>query len=215
MRGITPMLAGAGWAATLSSFFVCMVYNVLISLSLVYMVQGGKQPWSEANYVRKDGCNTAALKSTTSAELFFYQDTVKLFNEKSCEPFEYGEATVYAWGLYIGVLITWILCFASVIKGAKSIQYITAVTVPVKWICLICLIVFFVGLNKSDGGSGIDYYIGNAKFPIGNLDDGTPVYYDAKLARPEIIQDAYLWTLYSVGLGVGIFFSYASYNHVK
>lgn len=38
MRGITPRLAGAGWAATLSSFFVCMVYNVLIGLSLVYMV---------------------------------------------------------------------------------------------------------------------------------------------------------------------------------
>lgn len=89
------------------------------------------------------------------------------------------------------------------------------VTVPVKVICLICLIVYFAGLNKSDGGKGLDYYLGDESFPIGNLDDGTVVYYDAKLARPEIIQDSYLHVLYSVGLGVGIFFSYGSYNHIK
>jgi len=40
LRGITPRLAGAGWAASIAGFFVCMVYNILIGLSLVYMVSG-------------------------------------------------------------------------------------------------------------------------------------------------------------------------------
>jgi hypothetical protein len=42
LRGITPRLAGAGWAASIAGFFVCMVYNILIGLSLVYMIAGGK-----------------------------------------------------------------------------------------------------------------------------------------------------------------------------
>ena len=87
MRGITPRLAGAGWAATLSSFFVVLVYNIMIALSLVYMVQGGKQPWAEQNYERSDGCNTASLRSTSSAELFFYQNTLKLFDKRTCDQF--------------------------------------------------------------------------------------------------------------------------------
>jgi SNF family Na+-dependent transporter len=62
MRGIIPRLAGVGWAATLSSFFVCMVYNILIGLSLVYMVEGASQPWSKENFVRSMGCNTATMR---------------------------------------------------------------------------------------------------------------------------------------------------------
>lgn len=122
---------------------------------------------------------------------------------------------MYAWGLYIATVITWILCFFSVIAGPKSIQYITMVTVPVKFICLIALIIFFTGLNKSDNGKGLGFYLGGEDFPVGNLDDGTVVYYDPKLSRAEVIQDSYLMVLYSVGLGVGIFFSYGSYQHIK
>lgn len=85
------------------------------------------------------------------------------------------------------------------------------VTVPVKFICLIALIIFFTGLNKSDNGKGLGFYLGGEDFPVGNLDDGTVVYYDPKLSRAEVIQDSYLMVLYSVGLGVGIFFSYGSY----
>ena len=40
-------------------------------------------------------------------------------------------------------------------------------------------------------------------------------YYDPKAVRGEIIMDSYVMVLYSVGIGVGIFFSYGSYNHIK
>ena len=89
------------------------------------------------------------------------------------------------------------------------------VTVPVKFICLIALIVFFTGLNNDVDGKGMGFYLGGEQFPVGTLDDGSTVYYDPKLSRPEIIQDAYIQVLYSVGLGVGIFFSYGSYQHIK
>jgi hypothetical protein len=74
---------------------------------------------------------------------------------------------------------------------------------------------FFIGLNDSDGGKGIGYYLGGDEFPIGYDEDGSELYYDPGLTRNEVIQDAYLMVIYSVGLGVGIFFSYSSYNHIK
>jgi len=89
------------------------------------------------------------------------------------------------------------------------------ITVPLKAICLICLIIFFTGLNSKAEGKGIGYYLGGEKFPIGELPDGTIDYYDATAVRGEIIMDSYIMVLYSVGLGVGVFFSYGSYNHIK
>jgi len=120
MRGITPRLAGAGWAASLSSFFVGMVYNILIGLSLVYLVLGSSQPWSADNFKRTMGCNTAALRQSTTSEIYFYTNVVKLFDEESCQSFEYGQETKFAWGLYLAVLITWLICFLCVMFGVKS-----------------------------------------------------------------------------------------------
>jgi SNF family Na+-dependent transporter len=99
--------------------------------------------------------------------------------------------------------------------GVRSSQYVVMVTVPLKFFCLIILIIFFAGLNKGADGKGIAFYLGGEKFPIGELADGSPAYYDPTLVRGEIIMDSYIMVLYSVGLGVGVFFSYGSYNHIK
>lgn len=130
-------------------------------------------------------------------------------------PFEYGEGTKFAWGLYISVFIVWLVCFLCVMFGPNSSQYVVMITVPMKIICLICLIIHFTGLNKKAGGDGIKYYLGGEQFPVGTLADGTIDYYDPKAVRGEVIMDSYVMVLYSVGIGVGIFFSYGSYNHVK
>lgn len=144
LRGITPRLAGAGWAASIAGFFIVMVYNVLIGLSLVYMVLGGKQPWASQNYKRSDGCNTAVMRSTTTSELYFYLDVVKLFNSQACAEFEYGDGTVFAWGLYAAVASTWIICFLCIIKGVKSSSYVVMLTCPLPFICLFFLMGYFI-----------------------------------------------------------------------
>ena len=215
LRGITPRLAGAGWAASISGFFVCMVYNVLIALSLIYMVTGGAQPWSEANYVRSDGCKTARMMETSSAELYFYLDTVKLFDSEACAQFQYGDQTVFSWGLYLAVLITWLIIFLCIMFGTKSASYVVMVTVPLPFICLFALMGFFVNFGKEEGNKGAAYYLGGEDYPIGTLPNGDVQYYDPTIYRGEIIQDAFLSVMYSVGLGVGVFFAYGSYNHIK
>ena len=41
LRGISPRLAGAGWAAAYSGFITCIVYCVLLGICLVYLVGSG------------------------------------------------------------------------------------------------------------------------------------------------------------------------------
>lgn len=155
------------------------------------------------------------MKSTTTSELYFYKDVVKLFDEQACSAFEYGDGTEFAWGLYLAVLITWLICFFCIMFGVKSSSYVVMLTVPLPFICLFALMAYFVGLNNSVGGDGIAYYLGGKEFPTGVLPDGTITYYDPRLSRGDIIQDSYLMVLYSVGIGHGIFFAYGSYNKIR
>ena len=155
------------------------------------------------------------MKSTTTSELYFYKDTVKLFNDIACAEFEYGDGTTFAWGLYVAVLITWLVCFLCIMFGVKSSSYVVMVTAPLPFLCLFALMAYFISFNNSVEGKGIAYYLGGEPFPIETLDDGTISYYEPRLVRGDIIQDSYLMVLYSVGIGHGIFFAYGSYNNIK
>lgn len=155
------------------------------------------------------------MRLSTTAEIYFYKNVTKLFDDELCQPFEYGQETIFSWDLYVAVFFVWLMCFFCVMFGVNSSQYVVMFTVPMKLICLICLIIHFTGLNKKAEGKGLAYYLGGERFPQGTLADGEIDYYDPKNVRGEIIMDSYVMVLYSVGLGVGVFFSYGSYNHIK
>lgn len=127
------------------------------------------------------------MRSTTTSELYFYLDVVKLFNSQACAEFEYGDGTVFAWGLYAAVASTWIICFLCIIKGVKSSSYVVMLTCPLPFICLFFLMGYFIKLNKSVNGNGIGYYLGGEKFPTGTTPDGTVVYYEPASKRGDII----------------------------
>jgi len=100
------------------------------------------------------------MKATTTSELYFYKDVVKLFDDEACAAFEYGDGTIFSWGLYLAVLITWLVCFLCIMFGVKSSSYVVMVTVPLPFICLFALMAYFIGLNNDAGGDGIAYYLG-------------------------------------------------------
>jgi SNF family Na+-dependent transporter len=80
-RGIMPNLAGVGWVASFSGFVVCLIYNMLLALTLYYMVVSGDMPWTMENW--RGGERPAPCKSTTglessTAELYLYMDVVKV-----------------------------------------------------------------------------------------------------------------------------------------
>jgi SNF family Na+-dependent transporter len=115
-----------------------------------------------------------------------------------------------AWGLWVCVLITWIICFLCIIKGPTSIGYVTMITEKIPYLFLFVLIAKFVGVNKSEGGKGIQFMWGSEPFPD---PDGVP--YDPSVNYGSLFTDAYNQVFFSVGVCVGVMYAYGSYNHIK
>jgi len=50
MRGIVPRLAGIGYVASFSGFVTALTYNILLGMSIIYLVQSGSEPWAGKNF---------------------------------------------------------------------------------------------------------------------------------------------------------------------
>ena len=89
LRGITPRLAGVGWAASFAGFISCVVYNILLGVSMIYLVQSGSQPWKEENLKRPSSCS----KSIPAAEIYLYMNVTKAYDETNCKVFQYDKTS--------------------------------------------------------------------------------------------------------------------------
>ena len=84
---------------------------------LVYMVNGGSQPWK--GYERPLGCQTAQMMNAPDPEIYLFMNVTKLFGSDSCEAFSLGDDTQIAWGLYI---VFWALMYDFPVPGFASIM---------------------------------------------------------------------------------------------
>ena len=84
-RGILPRLAGAGWAASIAGYITAIIYNILLAIVLIYLLQSGSQPWKE--YERPLACQTAQMMNAPDPEVYLFMSVTKLFGEESCEPY--------------------------------------------------------------------------------------------------------------------------------
>jgi SNF family Na+-dependent transporter len=164
MRGITPRLAGVGWVASFCGFVVCLIYNMLLSLTFYYMLFSSGMPWTEANWrdgVRPQSCTTAAKMSLSSAQLYLYIDVTKMIQEETCDGYDDGlDQPMFNVNMVGGMVLMWVICFAVLYKGVKTFQYITAILVPLTFVFLIILIILYLGLSGSKGGNAAGFYIG-------------------------------------------------------
>ena len=150
------------------------------------------------------------MMNAPDAEVWLFMNVTRLFGDESCEPYQYGEATQVAWGLYSAVVICWIICALVLIKGPKSIGMVTAVTATIPVIFLFILMGKFVGINKDVSGKGIQFYGGTEGFPDLN---GVPL--DPSTEYRSLFTDAYSQVFFSVGICTSIMYAYGSYNHIK
>ena len=122
MRGITPRLGGVGWAASFAGFISCVTYTILLGVSFAYLIASDKEPWSDKNYKRVQGCNSADRSEVGNAELYLYMNVTKVLDPESCNRFTYGtndpvfNASLFAW-----TTLTWIIVFFSILGGPKTI----------------------------------------------------------------------------------------------
>jgi len=196
-----------GWAASFAGFISCVVYNILLGVSMIYLVQSGSQPWKEENLKRPSSCS----KSIPAAEIYLYMNVTKAYDETNCKVFQYDKTDPkFNVELFVAVAVTWVICFLCVVGGPKSIGYVTSVTVILPFILLFVLLGKFVSLNNENGGKGFQYYLGGESI-IGK--DGT--LYDPAKNLDDIITDAYNQVFYSVGVCVGVMYAYGSYNKLR
>mmetsp|Transcript_1210 Transcript_1210/g.1367 ORF Transcript_1210/g.1367 Transcript_1210/m.1367 type:complete len:270 (+) Transcript_1210:34-843(+) len=167
LRGITPRLAGTGWAASFSGFVTAIVYNILLGLVLVYLFANGSQPWKDGEYSRPLACTTAAKSEIPNTELYLYMNVTALLSENTCERYSYGnDSGRFAGGLFAAVIVCWVIIFLCIIKGVKSSSYVVMVTATLPFVFLIILMTKFVGFNSEMEGKGLDYYFGSEEFPL-------------------------------------------------
>jgi SNF family Na+-dependent transporter len=216
LRGITPRLAGAGWAAAFSGFVTCVVYCILLGLSLYYMFSAGSLPWAAEDFERPLACDSSTTNSIPNSELYLYMNVTKVLGEKDCQRFEAGEdSNRFAGGLFVCVAISWVLCFLMVSRGVKTIQYPVSVTALLPFLFLVILIIIFLGINNDQEGLGIAYYFNTEQFAYPPNPDGTIAFQDQSLYRSSLIQDALLQVFFSVGVCYGVMFAYGSYNPTR
>jgi SNF family Na+-dependent transporter len=150
------------------------------------------------------------MMNAPNAELYLYMEVTKLFGAESCEQYKLGDPVQVAWGLYICVVVTWVLCFLSIMKGPTSIGYVTFITEKVPFLFLFILMAKFTTLNKKENGKGIEFMWGTEPFPD---PDGVP--YDPTQNYKTLFTDAYNQVFFSIGVCCGVMYAYGSYNPLR
>jgi len=72
---------------------------------------------------------------------------------------------------------------------------------------LFVLMAYYIGLNRDIEGKGMDFYLGGENSPS--------TFNPEDLSLNRLFIDAYNQVFFSVGVCVGVLFSYGSYNHIK
>jgi NSS family neurotransmitter:Na+ symporter len=220
LRGISPRLGGFGWVASFAGFITCIVYCIFLGMCMLYLVNGGSEPWEMAFEDRPLSCQTAAKASTNSAEIYLWNGVTKFFGDDTCSGFTVGkEATMFAGPLFLCAAISWVICFLCIIKGVKSSSYVVMITVPAPFVFMFALIAYYASLNASNlqegMSSGIDFMWSVEPVPLVSPGPMGEIYYDPASVNDKIFFDAITHAFFSVGVCVGVMYAYGSFNDIK
>lgn len=154
MRGIVPRLAGIGYVASFSGFVTALTYNILLGMSVIYLLNSGGEPWAGKNFDknRSLSCQTAEMMQKPSEEIYLYQKVVKLYGEDYCDVYSDGDAGAFSMPLFWSNLFCWAFCFFMLAMGPKAIEYKAMVTLPARFICIIIIVINYTGLNSEKEG---------------------------------------------------------------
>ncbi len=144
-------------------------YASIMSWSLIYFVKSFSLGWGNGT------------------ENFFYNTVLQL----SKSPSQIGS---FLPAIFIGIIITWVWIYFSILKGAKSVGKVVYITVILPWVILLILI--FRGITLPGAITGLAYLF-------------TPNF--TALADPEVWINAYSQVFFSISIGFGIMIAYGSF----
>lgn len=121
-----------GWGTLLVGFVIVCYYAVVMSWSMIYLVDSFNVTWGD------------------NAADFFYKDVLSLSDNV-------GQIGGIQWTVFLGLVITWVLIYFIIFKGPEIVSKVVMWTVPLP---IVLILVFIVrGLTLPGALEGLKFYL--------------------------------------------------------
>lgn len=149
LRGIVPRLAGIGYVASFSGFVTALTYNILLGMTIIYLLRSGSEPWAAKNFdkMRSLSCSTAEMMNKSAEEVYLFTEVVKLYGDQYCDVYSNGDPSSFSTSLFWSNLFCWAFSFLILAVGPRAIEIKAMLTVPARFILIIIFAVKFAALN--------------------------------------------------------------------
>lgn len=210
---MNPLLKGLGYAMVIVSWLIGLYYNVVISHVLYFLYSSftSELPWASCNNPwNTEHCLTADAKTVLNKTFVNSTDVVTkvLHDNSSRTPSEefyrfhvlqqtdsIDDFGTIQWHLALSLFIAWIVVFAVLLKGIKTLGKVVYFTAIFPYVMLTVL--FIRGVTLPGAGVGIEYYL-------------KPDF--ERLLDPHVWSDAATQIFYSLSACTGGLIAMASYN---
>ncbi|XP_065083593.1 sodium- and chloride-dependent glycine transporter 1 [Ochlerotatus camptorhynchus] len=208
---IAPLLKGAGPAIVIINFICSSYYNVIIAYPMLFLWKSmqAQLPWESCNnewntprclelggqgraqILMNNSMLSPAERWRTPADEFFHNEILHISD---------GIETVgsIVWPLFVCNAISWVVIYACIINGVKSIGKVVYFTATFPFVVL--GILFVRGITLPGAAEGIRFYIMPQWSELTNL---------------KVWADAAIQIFFSLGPGWGGIVNMASYNQFK
>ncbi|KAG8190905.1 hypothetical protein JTE90_014386 [Oedothorax gibbosus] len=147
---MVPAFKGVGYAQVVSLVYVLIFYNYLMALSIFYIFASMQSclPWTECHYPN----GTFSVNGTTAdgkppSEYFWVTEVLQKSED---------EHLSISWKLVLCLLLTWIIVYASVIKGTSSLGKMSYFTAIFPFFGLIVLLI--ISCLEEGAWEGIQFF---------------------------------------------------------
>lgn len=172
---IHPRLRGIGLASVFAAYGIVVYYTAIISIAMLYVFKSWQNPLPYADGKAADFLNNEVLMM--SSDIYSGE----------------GKFATELWGTSVFV---WLVIFACVSNGVKSVSKVVMITMPVPILCL--LILMINGFTLDGAGDGIKVYTWSVDWE--------------KLPKASLWMGAIGQCFFSLSICMGVMTAYASYT---
>eukprot|EP01061_Rhynchopus_euleeides_P047648 TRINITY_DN967_c0_g1_i1.p1 TRINITY_DN967_c0_g1~~TRINITY_DN967_c0_g1_i1.p1 ORF type:complete len:696 (+),score=171.12 TRINITY_DN967_c0_g1_i1:44-2089(+) len=190
-----PCMVGVAYTSAVMLFFILPYYNLLLSYSMVYLVNSFKDPlpWTY------EALPPNVRHDQAPSEHFWYNEVLVRFPYEDVKNGDFSGLGTPQWHIIIGNLAVYIIVYLALFRGMEASAKVTYVTVGLPIILMVIL--FFKSITLEGAGDGIEFYI--LRFEWSALGD---------LA---VWKDAASQILFSLSPGMGTAITLSSYTRPK
>lgn len=190
-NAINPYLGGVGLASVVTSFYLCLYYNVINAWSFWYLFHSFQSvlPWAECPINANHTGPVEECERATPTEYFFFRETLNIS----------PSITHNSGGIHTGqalcLVLAWMIVYLFIVRGVKSTGKVVYFTATFPYIVL--FIYLIRGFTLRGAFNGVKYMF-------------TPKM--EELLNPTAWINAATQIFFSLGLGFGSLIAFASYN---